>query len=132
MLADILLLLGLILVNGVLAMSELAIVSARRVRLTQLAKTGDARAARALVLARDPTRFLSTVQVGMTAIGILRGAIGEETVGVRLSAGVAQIPALAPYADVLSTTVVVVGLTYAALILGELVPKHLALTQLLT
>lgn len=129
MLSDILLVLVLVLLNGVFAMSELAIVSSRRVRLLQMAEEGRAGARRALQLASEPTRFLSAVQVGITSIGIMNGAIGEAAVASRLRASFEQVPALAPYADTLALALMVVGLTYVSLILGELVPKRLALTH---
>lgn len=84
MVADLSLLIGLILLNGLFAMSEIACVSSRRARLVQLADAGSAGATRALQLAAQPTRFLSTVQVGITSIGILNGAVGEATVAARL------------------------------------------------
>lgn len=129
MLTDILLVLVLILVNGLFAMSEIAIVSARRARLTQMVDDGSSGAQVALQLASEPTRFLSSVQVGITSIGILNGAIGEASVASRLRVSFAAIPQLAPYADTLALIVMVVALTYVSLILGELVPKRLALTQ---
>ncbi len=122
-------LMSLILVNGALAMSEIAVISARPARLAELVDSGRASAARALKLASEPTRFLSTVQVGITAIGILSGAIGEATVGARLRGAFERIPALAPHAEPLSVGVMVVMLTYVSLIFGELVPKRLALTR---
>jgi hypothetical protein len=97
---DVLLLLVLILFNGVFAMSEIAIVSSRRARLMQLAETGRKGAERALALAAEPTRFLSSVQVGTTAIGILSGAIGEAVLAGRVRAGLERVPLLAPYAEV--------------------------------
>lgn len=129
MLTDLALLLTLILLNGLFAMSEMAIVSARRTRLMQLAEAGRAGASHALALSAQPTRFLSTVQVGITSIGILSGAIGEATVAYRLREMFARVPVLAPYAETLSLVVMVAGLTYVSLILGELVPKRLALTR---
>jgi putative hemolysin len=129
MLADAFLLLGLILLNGVLAMSEIAIVSSRRARLLQMADGGRAGAQHAHALAADPTRFLSTVQVGITSIGILNGAIGQGSITDAIEAGLLQVPALAAYAGSLATAIMVVALTYVSLILGELVPKRLALTQ---
>lgn len=129
MLTDILLLLGLILLNGVFALSEIAIVSSRRARLTQQADAGSAGARHALKLAAEPTRFLSSVQVGITCIGILSGAIGEASVAARLRVAFEQVPAVAPYAETLSLGIMVVALTYVSLILGELVPKRLALTH---
>lgn len=128
MIADILLLLALILINGLFAMSEIAIVSSRRARLVQLAETS-AGARHALSLASEPTRFLSSVQVGITSIGILNGAIGEASIASRLRESLEQVPTIAPYADSLSLGIMVVLLTYFSLILGELVPKRLALTH---
>jgi putative hemolysin len=129
MLADLFLLLVLILLNGVFAMSELAILGSRRVRLLQMAERGSAGAATALAVAEEPTRFLSTVQVGITSIGIMSGAVGEATLAARLQGLFEQWPLLAPYADSVAFVVMVVALTYASLIAGELVPKRLALTR---
>jgi putative hemolysin len=129
MTTDILLLLVLILLNGVFAMSEIAIVSSRRARLVQMADTGSSGARHALTLASEPTRFLSSVQVGITSIGILNGAIGEASIASRLRASLEQVPGVAPYAETLSLGIMVVVLTYFSLILGELVPKRLALTH---
>jgi putative hemolysin len=128
MAADILLLLVLFVLNGVFAMSEIAVVSSRRARLVQMAETsGGAR--RALALASEPTRFLSSVQIGITCIGILSGAIGEGAIADRVRGALEQWPALAPYAETLSLGIMVVLLTYFSLIVGELVPKRLALTH---
>jgi putative hemolysin len=129
MLTDSLLLLVLILVNGVFAMSEIAIVSSRRVRLLQMAEAGGSGARHALKLAGEPTRFLSSVQVGITSIGILSGAIGNTVVSRHLQPSLEQVPALAPHAESVSLGIMVVVLTYVSLILGELVPKRLALTR---
>jgi putative hemolysin len=129
MLTDVILLLGLILLNGVFAMSEIAIVSSRRTRLLQMADAGGTGARHALKLASEPTRFLSSVQVGITSIGILNGAIGEASIASRLRTSIEHVPVLTPYADTLSLAVMVILLTYVSLILGELVPKRLALTH---
>jgi magnesium and cobalt exporter, CNNM family len=129
MLTSILLLFVLILLNGVFAMSEIAIVSSRRARLVQMADSGSAGAGHALALAAEATRFLSSVQVGITLIGILSGAIGAGSIASRLRAVLEQNPVVAPYADTLSLGIIVVLLTYFSLILGELVPKRLALTH---
>jgi putative hemolysin len=129
MITDLLLVFILILLNGLFALSEIAIVSSRRVRLVQMAEEGSTGAQRALQLASEPTRFLSSVQVGITSIGILNGAIGEAAVVSRLNALFEQVPALAQYAHALAMGTMVVGLTYVSLILGELVPKRLALTH---
>lgn len=124
---EILLLLILILINGVLAMSELAVVSARKPRLQQMAENGSRGAANALKLAESPGQFLSTVQVGITLVGIFTGALGGATLARALSVQLAKVSALAAYADPLAFGVVVVALTYLSLVLGELVPKRLAL-----
>jgi putative hemolysin len=129
MLADIALLLFLTLLNGLFALSEIAIVSSRRVRLQQLADQGRRGAVVALQLAEQPTRFLSTVQVGITSIGIMSGAIGEATVSARLQTAVSTVPILAPHAETIAFAIMVVALTYVSLIAGELVPKRLALTR---
>ena len=129
MVSDVLLLLGLIVLNGVFALSEIAIVSSRRARLAHLAETGSTGAQHALKLAAEPTRFLSSVQVGITTIGILNGAIGGGVIAMRLQVFFEQVPGVGGYAQWLSLGIIVVLLTYVSLILGELVPKRLALTQ---
>ena len=129
MLNDLLLVFALILVNGLFAMSEIAVVSSRRARLFQLAEAGSSGARAAMALAAEPTRFLSSIQVGITSIGILNGAIGEAAIVARLRGTLEHVPVVAPYADVLAMAVMVIGLTYVSLIFGELVPKRLALTH---
>ena len=115
--------------NGVLAMSEIAVVSARKARLRQQSDHGDTRARAALELATDPTQFLATVQIGITLVGIFAGAFGEATLARYLSSVLDEIDALAPYADIVATTVVVLGVTYISLVIGELAPKRLALNN---
>jgi putative hemolysin len=129
MLTQLLLLLGLILLNGLFAMSEIAIVSSRRARLQQRADRGSTGARHALALAAEPTRFLSSVQVGITSIGILNGAIGEASIAAHLRVWLETLPSVAAYADSLSLAIMVIVLTYVSLILGELVPKRLALSH---
>ncbi len=124
---EILILLGLFLANGVFAMSEIALVSSRRVRLERMAETGSRGARAALALAAHPGRFLSTIQVGITLIGIFSGAFGEATLVERLAPAMADWPVVGPYAETVALAVVVLGITYGSLILGELVPKRLAL-----
>jgi len=124
---EILVFLALILANGVFAMSEIAVVSSRHVRLRQLAERGSPGAAAALALTASPGQFLSTVQVGITLIGIFMGAFGEATLSAQVAAWLRTFPALLPYADTIAIAIVVVGITYFSLILGELVPKRLAL-----
>lgn len=122
------LILLLIFLNGVFAMSEMAVVSARKVRLQQLGERGNSGAAKALELAEQPTRFLSTIQVGITSIGILTGALGEEAIAKPILPYLQSIPSLAPYAEKVALTITVVTITYLSLIVGELVPKRLALS----
>jgi len=129
MITDAALVLFLVLLNGLFAMSEIAIVSSRRARLMQLADGGSAGARQALTLSAQPTRFLSSVQVGITSIGILNGAIGDGAIANGIRASLEQVPAVAAYAEGISLAVMVVALTYVSLILGELVPKRLALTH---
>lgn len=124
---DIAIIFGLILLNGLFAMSEIALVSSRQVRLQQAAEDGSDGAKAALRLAKDPTRFLSTVQVGITLIGILAGAFGETAIARKLEVMMVDIPLLAPYAKPLSITAMVIIITYFSLIFGELVPKRLGL-----
>lgn len=124
---DVVLLLFLILLNGILAMSEIAVVSSRRSRLQKLADDGSPGALSALQLNSEPSAFLSTVQVGITTVGILSGAIGESALADPLTVCLAQFTLLAPFARGLALTVVVVILTYFSVVVGELVPKRLAL-----
>lgn len=124
---EFLFLLLLILVNGLFAMSEIAVVSSRKTRLQQWAEEGKAGAGAALELAAEPGHFLSVIQVGITLIGIFSGAFGEATIAAGLSDGIARVPAFAPHAEKIALTVVVAGITFVSLILGELVPKRIAL-----
>ncbi|WP_080509525.1 hemolysin family protein [Chromobacterium subtsugae] len=124
---EILLLLGLILLNAVFAMAEIAIVSSRKVRLLQKAEDGHRGARAALALAAEPTRFLSTIQIGITSISILSGVYGEAALSEHLRAALLEVPLLAPYSKPLSVALMVVFITTLSLILGELVPKRLAL-----
>jgi putative hemolysin len=110
-------------------MSEMAVVSARKARLQELADQGNTNARSALSLAESPNRFLATVQVGITMIGTLAGAFGGATLSEPLAAYIAQIPALQPYSQTIAFGIVVVLITYLSLILGELVPKRLALNN---
>jgi putative hemolysin len=126
MITEILVILALIALNGVLALSELAIVSARPARLKPLeAKSRGARLA--LRLGEEPGRFLSTVQIGITAVGILSGALSGATLGERLSDWLALQGVGAVWADRLGVGGVVIAITYVSLIIGELVPKQIAL-----
>jgi putative hemolysin len=119
----------LILINGLFAMSELALMSSRRSRLQQMAESGSRGAAHALRLLDDPTGFLSTVQIGITLVGIFAGAYSGATLSEPLAARLAEIRALAPYAETLAFGLVVVAITYLSLVVGELVPKRLAISH---
>ena len=127
MLLEIVVILVLIVANGVFSLAEIAIVSSRRSRLEAYAKKGDAGARLALKLSMEPTRLLATVQVGITLIGIITGAFGGARFSKALAAKLVTIPALVPYADNLAFFLVVLLITYLSLIIGELVPKKLAL-----
>ena len=105
-LIEILIIIILIVLNGIFAMSEFAIVSARKVRLRQRAESGDTRAATALELANEPTTFLSTIQIGITLVGIFAGAYGGVTIAKKLATSFTSFPSLAPYAEILSVTLV--------------------------
>ncbi|MET0397684.1 MAG: hemolysin family protein [Longimicrobiaceae bacterium] len=126
---EIVLVLLLLVVNGVFAMSEIAVVSSRKARLQQRAEAGDVGARRALELAENPNRFLSTVQVGITMVGVLAGAFGGATIAAPFAETLRGYPAVAPYADGVALGVVVLAITYLSLIVGELVPKRIGLSH---
>ena len=117
----------LIVVNGLLSMSELAIVSSRPARLAGLVAKGVPGSRRALALASDPGKFLSTVQIGITLIGVLSGALSGATLGLRLATWLMEIGLSRGLADAIGVGVVVSAITYFSLIIGELVPKQIAL-----
>lgn len=118
----------LVVLNGLFAMTELAVVSSRKSKLQARAERGDRGARAALKLSENPTHFLSAVQVGITLIGILAGAYGQATIAGELNHMLeASVPALAAYSEFIATAVVVVLITYTSLIVGELVPKRIAL-----
>jgi putative hemolysin len=127
MLLELLILFILTLVNGVLAMSELAIVSSRPARLRVLADQGSRGAAIALRLADNPGRFLSSVQIGITLVGVLSGALSGATLGVRLANALTLAGVSPALAQTLGVGGVVVAITYMSLVFGELVPKQIAL-----
>jgi putative hemolysin len=129
MVLEILLILILVIANGIFSGSEIAIVSSRRIRLQQLAERGNRDARSALKLAESPNDFLSTVQIGITLIGILSGAVGGATLAQRLRPLLDGVPALSPYSDGLSVGLVVAVITYLSLVIGELVPKRIALND---
>lgn len=126
---ELIVILLLILLNGFFAMSELAVISSRRARLKALAEAGSKTARTALNLSESPGPFLSTVQIGITMIGIFAGAYGEKTLTASLSGWLAQFPGFVSVSDILALAVVVAGITYFSLILGELVPKRIALAN---
>lgn len=119
----------LIVLNGFFAMSELAVVSARRALLQTMAAEGRRGARRALELAENPGRFLSAVQIGITLIGILAGAVGGSALSEPLGEVLAQTPWLDESADEVAFGLVVVAITYVSLVIGELLPKRLALSN---
>jgi putative hemolysin len=119
----------LTLLNGLLAMSELAIVSSRKSRLEHLARHGNKGARSALQLLEKPTRFLSTIQIGITLIGIVAGAFSGATLGQRLGGWLDTFPVIAPYGSVLGIGITVLCITYLSVIVGELVPKQIAFAQ---
>lgn len=117
----------LTLANGFFAGSEIAIVSARRGRLESLVQEGSHAAKQAIELAEAPDRFLPTVQIGISLIGTFSAAFGGARIGDILAAWLGNFPAIAPYAEVIALNIVVIGITYLSLVVGELVPKRLAL-----
>ena len=124
---EVFLILFLIILNGIFSMSEMALISARKSRLTSLADKGDKKAKKALALANEPNEFLSTVQIGITLIGILTGIFSGEKITTDAQNLFANISFLAPYSKMLGTGFVVVLLTFFSLVLGELIPKRIGL-----
>jgi putative hemolysin len=129
MIVELVIVVLLILLNAFFAMSELALVSARRARLQGMADAGHRGARAALTLAEDPSRLLSTVQVGITLVGIFAGAFGGATLSVPVREWLQTLPVVGPWADGLSFALVVFAITYFSLIIGELVPKRIALNH---
>src|SRR5688572_31775591 len=125
---ELLVILFLILINGVFSMSEIALVSARRNRLNYAAQRGSRGAKIAIQLQSSPSKLLSTVQIGITVIGLLTGIYSGEKITQDMEKNIMAIPALAPYAETLSVIVVLIIITFFSLVLGELVPKRLGLT----
>jgi magnesium and cobalt exporter, CNNM family len=119
----------LIVLNGLFALSELALISARRARLAVLERKGIAGAAAARALSDEPQRFLPTVQIGITLVSVLTGVFGGARIAAHLQSWLQRFPGLAGYADTIALAVVVVVTTFLTLVLGELVPKQLALRQ---
>jgi len=123
---EIIVLSALILLNGAFAMSEIALVTARRSRLARRAAEGDGLAQVAMDLGQEPTRFLSTIQIGITAIGILNGIVGEAVLAAPFADWLETFGIEPPYSDIGATVLVVVVITYFSIVVGELVPKRLA------
>ena len=126
---EVLFIILLILANGIFALSEIAVVSSRRSGLQQRRDEGDRGAAAALEMVESPGHFLSTVQLGITLIGTLAGAYGGATIAEELSLALRAWPAVAAYSDALSLALVVAAITYLSIVLGELFPKRLALSN---
>lgn len=125
---EILILVGLILLNGLFSMSEMALVSARKFKLETAARKGDKNAKKALDISGNPSGFLSTVQIGITLIGILVGIYSGENLTEPLAQKFTQIAWLEPYAEIAAVTIVVIAVTFVSIVLGELTPKQIGLT----
>ncbi|MDP3031249.1 MAG: hemolysin family protein [Rhodocyclaceae bacterium] len=123
---EILLLIALIVLNGLFAMSEIALVTARRARLARLAEDGDGAAAVAIKLHDEPTRFLSTIQIGITSIGILNGIVGEAVLAEPFALWMHELGLEKETSSIAATALVVVVITYVSIVIGELVPKRIA------
>lgn len=126
---EIVLIFLLVMANGVFAMAEIAVVSSRKARLRTRTENGERGAAVALELAEKPEDFLSTVQIGITLVGILAGVFGGATIAEELGVKFNTVPAIAPHGESVGLAIVVLGITYLSLIIGELVPKRIALTD---
>ncbi len=117
----------LILINGILAMSEAALLASRKVKLQQMANEGDKNAAAALELLKNPNTFLSTIQIGITLIGVLAGAVGGATISTALAVSMQNLPYVGEYSESISLGIVVLSITVLTIWLGELVPKRLGI-----
>jgi len=126
---EIALLFALILLNGLFALSEIALVTARKARLQKLVDDGDSAAAAAIKLGEDPTRFLSTIQIGITSIGVLNGMVGQAALAAPLAMWLTELGVPAPYDIYGATGLVVVVITYFSIVVGELVPKRIGQTH---
>ncbi|MFN6406966.1 MAG: hemolysin family protein [Limnohabitans sp.] len=122
---EIAILIALILLNGLFAMSEIALVTARKARLQKLIDEGDSGAAAAVKLGEDPTRFLSTIQIGITSIGVLNGIVGEAALAEPLAHWLVSLGVSQSYASFGATALVVITITYFSIVVGELVPKRI-------
>ncbi|MEN9564342.1 MAG: hypothetical protein RIR73_2586 [Chloroflexota bacterium] len=127
--SEILVIFLLIIINGVLAMSEAALLASRKAKLQQLANEGDKTAASTLELLKNPNVFLSTIQIGITLIGVLAGAVGGATIAEALAASFHTLPYIGVYSDTLGIGIVVIAITVLTIWLGELVPKRLGINS---
>lgn len=125
---EIIIIIILILLNGVFAMSEMSLVSSRKFKLESAAKKGNAGAKKALELSDNPTKFLSTVQIGITLIGILLGVYSGDKLTNDVVDFLSKIEFLAPYSQTLATVLIVIFITYLSIVLGELLPKRIGMT----
>ncbi|MBC6368494.1 hemolysin family protein [Algoriphagus sp. AK58] len=125
---EILIILLLVLLNGIFAMSELSLVSSRKFKLESFKKQGKSGAKAALELSENPTKLLSTVQIGITLIGVMLGVYGGENLTDDLNLMIQKVPFLAPYSNTLAVGLVVLVITYLSIVLGELFPKRLGMT----
>ena len=126
---EIFILLAFIFINGLLVMSEIALVSVRKAKLETLADKGDMQAKKALALSNNPEIFLSAVQIGITLIAILTGVYSGERFGRQLQPSIEKIESLRPYADTIATTIIVIIVTFMTIVFGELIPKRIALMR---
>jgi len=124
---ELLIIISFILINAIFVLSEMSVVSSRKARIQQRINEGDRRASTALQLLENPNLFLATVQIGITLVGVFVGAVGGATLSEPLSQLLARIPLLTEYADSLALLIVVVAITFVSIVLGELVPKRIAL-----
>ena len=119
--AEILIIIGLILINGMLALAEIAVVASRKSRLQRMADDGNPRATAALRIVESPADFLSTVQVGITLVGVLSGAFAGATIAEQLAESLSPFPLIRPYAETVAIALVVAAITYLSLIVGGVV-----------
>lgn len=126
---ELLVILLLVLLNGVFSMSEIALISSRKAKLEAQAKQGSRPAQAALALSQQPTRFLSTVQIGITLISILTGVFSGAGLTTQLEGVIAQVPVLAPFAHNMAVVLMVIFITYLSVVIGELLPKRIGLTN---
>jgi putative hemolysin len=129
MVAELLIILLLVFINGIFSMSEIAVVSSRKTRLELLARRGSVAAKNALILHNSPNKFLSTVQVGITLVGILNGMFGGATIKEGIKLSLDKIPALQPYSEPTALTLVLIGITFLSLVFGELLPKRIGMAN---